>query len=350
MRVLHVLNGLNPSGMERMLCSAVREFSARGIETAVLGQGDHHPFLREMRQAGLNVRIVPQLRSREGRRRFKHVLGEFRPDIVHIHTEGFFAPTVLIIRSQSPASRIVRTVHNVFQNVGGARASRQLQAFVADRFVDAFVAPSPDVAENEASYARRCRVIYNWVDPRYFDIGQRRSCEPEPNAAVIVGNSSRIKNQVVALRAVQQSGISLYMYGDESHASPEERRLLDELAMTGQLLHRGVGDPAEGLARGSLFLMPSLHEGMPVALAEAMVAGLRCLVSDAPGLRWSHKSERVRVVQGGASVWADAIMASGSDASVVKNGEELDARSPDFSVTRGVDEYTDVYRSVGRRS
>ena len=273
---------------------------------------------------------------------FRRLVGQLRIDVIHIHTEGNFLRTVLVAKwALRGRGSVIRTVHNVFDARGKWRAQRIVQAWLADRLLSAVTAPSRDVAMNEKTIGREAEVVLNWVDDRMWRIRDERAKLPDRRpvvpTALIVGNCSGIKNHELAVRAVAISGHRLVHLGDESGASPEETRLLDELEQEGRLLSRGVHDPDTALLESDYFAMPSLHEGMPVALAEALAVGLPALISDMPGLRWAAFEPGVVALPLDHDVWLEAL----KDLPKVI----LRTSQTDFSAERGAREYADIYRA-----
>lgn len=345
-RVLHLLGPLRPSGMERMLVSGAPHFDALGLAGVVVGQGDEHPFSDHLRQAGYEVRTMgPVGISLRNALALRRLVTEQSINVIHIHTERNYLRTILAARlALGTRGGIVRTVHNVFDASGRWKTSRRLQALVGDRLAAAVVVPSPDVQENEKRIGRKTRVIYNWVDDRLFTISEQRANRKREDGGVlvglIVGNCSPIKHHELALRALAESDSVLIHLGDESDASAEELRLLAELENSGRLLGRGVRPPDASLVEADFFLMPSRHEGMPVALAEALVAGLPALVSDAAGLRWAGGIKGVQCLAQSDDAWSFALTEWGRS---VPDVADLDI---DFSAVRGTNEYADLYRSA----
>ncbi|MEO5314984.1 glycosyltransferase [Pseudarthrobacter sp. CC12] len=349
LHVLHILGSLRPSGMEKMLITAATHFADQGIQSTILGQGDNHPYAHELRSAGYNVQTVPfAVGSRAGARELKSLVRELRVDVIHIHTEGDYLRTAWASWNALGRSKaIVRTIHNVFEATGTWRVKRMIQAQVADRLVHLLVAPSPEVSANERRLFRHVRVIYNWVDDAFFQIRDRRknltNSQAQEPVAVIVGNCSNIKQHELALQALKDTSHKVIHLGDESDANEEEREYLEFLNRDGRLLRRGVEAPQYALLTGSYFMMPSRHEGMGVALAEALVAGLPCLVNDAPGLRWARSIDGVEMIPESRDAWIAAAMAMPR-----KSRGEMPT-SIDFSASRGSFEYAEVYRDAAQR-
>lgn len=334
-RVLHLMGSLRPSGMERMFVSAAPYFKERGVNSLIVGQGDTHTFLSELRNVGYELTTIPDLRSLGGMVELWRTLKTYKPDLVHIHAESAFAVSTMVIRLAVNVP-IIRTVHNVFQPSGRARLSRVLQAHIADRLVAKFIAPSPDVAQNELSFGRPTVTIANWVADEYTD----QDSEVDPRLAVMVGNCSSIKNHEMALRSLVKGGYKVAHHGDERYASTEEVALLDLLESQDDLLHRGSSSPLESLKRASLFVMPSTREGMPVALGEALSMGVPCLVADSPGLGWARGIDGVEHLPLNQELWDNALPRSGY---IPQTGV---LKAPDFSANRGVQEYTEQYISL----
>lgn len=83
---------------------------------------------------------------------------------------------------------------------------------------------------------------------------------------------------------------------------------------TGRLRLLGYRDDVRELLRASdLFVFPSLQEGLPVALMEAMAAGLPCVASD---IRGNNDLLGGGVDPRNARAWAAAIEAGGTCGSV----------------------------------
>ena len=348
-RVLHLMGALRPSGMERMLVSAADAFAGQEVVGIVVGQGVGHPFAEELEAAGYAVRIIPAVRTPAGASALVRMLRRERPDVVHVHTEGFFLPTVLLCLIGMRTRRIVHTVHNVFSGTRGWRLRRRIQQALADRLLSEVVAPSPDVQDNERGFGRRTTLVYNWVDRRFLDLAGLRALRPRSvgeQRLLLVGNCNDAKNHELALRAVLRQGGAVLHVGDESGASGEESRLLARLAADGRLLRRGVQPPDDAILEADAYLMPSRNEGMGVALAEAISAGLPSLVADAPGLRWADGQPGVRVLALDDSAWEAALQQIGKG-----TAEEVRASEPvDFSPERGAREYAAAYRrALARR-
>lgn len=338
LKVYHLMNSLRASGMERMFVSAAPYFVGPGMDHVVIGQGDDHPFSGQLESAGYGVSSVPALSSLRGMAAFLLLLRREKPSVLHIHSEGAYLAGSLIARfARIP---VVRTIHNIFPPDEWSRRQRikrRLEAFLLDG-TSQYVSVSEEVRSMEARAGRESTVIMNWVDPRFL---AARGCEEVdriPKLAVIVGNASPIKRQVIALRAIWTNGWALAYHGDESGATVEELQILSDLEKAGRMHYRGTGDPLQSLLRASVYLMPSKKEGMSIALAEAVVVGIPCIVSDSPGSGWASCLPHVRAVVG--DDWDDEL-ANPPQPSIP--GAE---HCPDLSPARGARAYAAVYREA----
>lgn len=349
-RVVHLLGPLRPSGMERMLVSAAPHFAELGIASYVYGLREGSVFDSKLEDAGLQVFLGARpSASLSAARNLRRIVRSHDINVVHIHTEADYLRTAAIARQAvGTHGCVVRTVHGNFLATGRWRISRKIQARLASLLVHSTIAPSPDVAKNEwATIGRKCRVVYNWVDDRVFAIRDMRTSgsTPHPRTALILGNCAQVKGHEIALRALLDTDWSLMHLGDEGRASNTERTLLDRLDEQGRLIRRGAQDPDKSLYEAAVLLMPSRREGMGVALAEGLVAGIPALVSDAPGLGWARQFPGVTYLPDTPDAWRNALMAL--DESLVDSA--LDALPVDLSARRGANEYAAIYREGLRR-
>lgn len=105
-----------------------------------------------------------------------------------------------------------------------------------------------------------------------------------PLRLACVGVLEARKNQALVLRCMKQlsSGlVRLDVYGDGPDRVSLEQ-LVDELQITDSVLFRGWTDPAEIWPNVDLLLVPSLHEGAPNVVLEALAWGIPVLASDIP--------------------------------------------------------------------
>lgn len=350
--VLHIFNGLNPSGMERMLLSASPHSPISNNHITVVGQGKTNPFAQELRKAGYNVELIRSISSPAGFISLVRLIRMLRPSVIHIHTEGKFAQAVLAARAASASTPLVRSVHSIFKKKRLAAVYRRLVSALLDREVSKFVACSPEVQDFEEAFGRTTDLVWNWVDDKFFSL--ERSVESssfgDRRNFLLVGNCSWIKNHELALEALDHAAFdssfdfAVAHYGLEHGGSAEERVKLDKWEDEGRLTHRGPGDPSNGMTNRPTFLMPSLHEGMGVALAEAIVAGLPAIVADVPGLQWAREFNNVSHAKLTVADWAQELV----NFEPGKDSENADKSR--FSARIGINSYFEIYASAIERS
>ncbi len=145
-KVVHLLMGLQPSGLERMLVSAAPYFRAVGVRSTLVSQGAEQPFASELQAAGYSVVCIPPVKTSSGRRAWASVIRHEQPDVIHIHPEQAFAAAILVGHRAAPDARIVRTVHSYFPATGWWGIKRRLQLALSERHVSATVFLNQEMA------------------------------------------------------------------------------------------------------------------------------------------------------------------------------------------------------------
>ncbi len=145
------------------------------------------------------------------------------------------------------------------------------------------------------------------VIPNYVDTGAFRSieCGKIPNQIIFVGRIAPEKNLVSLFEAIRGMDVRLVIIGD----GPQKKELETKYADLGERIE-WVGNlpnselPAH-INRSAIFVLPSLYEGHPKALIEAMSCETPVIGCDSPGVReivsnmengllCGHASEQIR--------------------------------------------------------
>lgn len=158
------------------------------------------------------------------------------------------------------------------------------------------------VTASRPGLAQGAVILPNGVDSVRF-APQRRT--PGPQAVLFVGRLAPEKNLALLIRACRSAGLRLLLVGDGP-----ERGALEALAMQEDADVKFLGvQPHELLpticAGADIFALPSLTEGSPKALLEAMACGLACVVSPAATVI-EHRKTGVVVEADDPEAWASA--------------------------------------------
>lgn len=282
-----------------MLLVSAGQWQRLGLEAEILATGtivgEYGPALEK---AGYTIRHLPFARSIRFLAGFYSLLKEGGYDIVHIHTERASFAYAMLARIAG-IETTVRTVHNTFRFTGWLGIKRSAQRLAARRLGVRFGMISASVAEVERKYLHNHGVpITNWFDSSRFATPQpsqrkeaRRQLGLEPGtlAIVSVGNCSPVKNHMMLIRAlskVKHEVEYLYIHIGQGDDIEVERKLAGDLRIIDRVWFLGsLPDPLPFLWAADVFIMPSKHEGFPIAATEAMGAGCPVIFADVPGLR-----------------------------------------------------------------
>ncbi|MFS9434905.1 glycosyltransferase family 4 protein [Citrobacter sp. C348] len=219
-----------------------------------------------------------------------------RSTIVHVHAIG---PGLVVPLLRLLGKKVVFTHH-------GPDYDRQKWGYVAKkilllgerwavRYASEVIVISEVINQLIQNKHRRydAHLIHNGVNaPRTLSEHtlhqtlSRYGLQPK-NYLVVVGRFVEEKGMHDAISAYQQSGLTmpLVLIGDADHPTEYSIRLKQQAADTPGVVMTGFlrGDELQAVfSQAKLFVMPSYHEGLPIALLEAMSFSLPVVVSDIP--------------------------------------------------------------------
>ena len=353
---IHIMGELRPSGMEKMFESSNEYWTNLGWELIVVGCGKHHPFAQSLKTAGYKVFIISKIKSLTGMISLIKLMRKNSPDIIHNHSEAFHGFISLTSRFFFPKTPIVRTIHNCFQFNGFDKIKRNIQHVMETISGVIRVSPSVDVQNNElVNWNVTSIVIENWIDvDRINEIGSRKtSFEKKKQLLIsIIGNCSDIKNHDFALEVLSEfEDLRIFHIGRQAQITNKELSLLSSLHREGKLLHDGPLDSAlEKIAMSDLHILPSLHEGMGLVIAESVVSGVETWIRDVPGVQWARGLPGVRYFTTQSELREMISEKLNYNFRQGQNFSKLIHESERFNPARGVREYIELYESLMKKN
>ena len=364
MRVVQLVPNLVGGGAEAAVRTLSAGLAAAGVDVTIVSI--YPSGLDDAELAKLGVPVVDL--GRQGRgdrgyfRRLVRALRALRPDVVqaHLHT-GQYGGRAAALIARVPA--LVLTLHG--DEPGGPvrwAADRVLHAGTS-RFVVFTEAQRRRFAAEDHVSPDRVSVIPNGVAvpaPSASRAELRSALQLGPDAFAVysAGRLSPEKNQRAAIealaiaRAAGANRLRLVLAGDGPlHA--ELRAFSAERGVDAQVDFLGYRRDAAALARAmDLFVLPSLRERMPLALGEAMMAGLAPVTTP-----WDGHADFVRdgetgfVATGfdGTALSAAILRAYGDDAlrTAIAQRAQTAARAM-FDVGAMVRAHVALYESLAR--
>ncbi|MFZ0035218.1 MAG: glycosyltransferase family 4 protein [Sedimentisphaerales bacterium] len=138
------------------------------------------------------------------------------------------------------------------------------------------------ISERYSVPKENVQVVPNCIDTQLFT--PTESANKYADRLIFVGRLNEEKNLFNLIEAIAQTGLTLDIYGKGNI-----RNKLEALAkkLNAKVNFMGVVPNNElpaVLNRYRYFILPSLHEGMPKTLLEAMACGLACIGTDVEGI------------------------------------------------------------------
>ena len=228
-----------------------------------------------------------------GRRKLVRYITDLHPDILHTHETfgltlgGIAIPHVFTVHGfdhanlPADSAGLAAVRSQLWKQVERHGLSGHKNIISISPYVRAMIEPLTDATIYD---------IDNPVDERFFNIDRR----PQPGRILCVGWLNERKNTlgaVQALAAAVNRGADARLviagrakqpeYLDRVKQCIEENSLGDRVELLGHISHAQLDNE---LARASVMLLPSRQENAPMAISEAMAAGVAVVAADRCGM------------------------------------------------------------------
>jgi sugar transferase (PEP-CTERM/EpsH1 system associated) len=290
LRICHVVLSLRPGGLENGVVNVINGIDPGAFESSVCCLKDKGEFAGRIRDPGVQV---IEMGWRSGNDpilplRLAGLFRRLRVDIVHTrNAEAFFYGIA--------GAKLAGVRHVIHSEHGRTFPEKPLRARLQRwllGFVDHVFAVSArlrdDLIKEIGVRREQLDIIYNGVDLHRFSGAELRSNDPE----VVIGSVGRlvtVKNYPLLLRALaalpNELPWRLVLVGEGPERASLEG-LAGELGIRERVEFLGHRDDVPHLLqRMTVFVLPSVSEGLSNTLLEAMAAGAALVASDVGGNR-----------------------------------------------------------------
>ena len=286
--VLHFIYALRGGGAERQLNLLAAASAQQGITASVFCvESDDDGSLK-----AAGVRVIRFARRGKFDLRFfaaaRQAIDDLRPDVIHV----WLPPVVSIPAMLAARYRGVPCIFS-YRNRQEIQSAREVIEFlVAAVCADKVISNNP-VGQSSWPYRmlfsrRDGEAIPNAVEmPAVDRESTARSSCADPARLLFVGRLTAQKNIVRLLEALslvrsrRRWVLDVFGVGEQEELA---RSLAARHGPSGQIRFRGFSSRVlDEMMKADVLLFPSLHEGMPNVLLEALAVGLPVIASRIPG-------------------------------------------------------------------
>lgn len=297
-RVVHLLHTLDPGGCEHMLLSLLPHLQKEGWEVHVLTLGKGGTLAPRFKAAGIAVhsQIFRSAYDIVGFARLKKLLQQLSPGLVVAHLL-YADALVRVFRGNLFGIPALPVIHSTY-NSHGLWKARLFERLTAP-LIQKAIAVSPAVKTISIKRGLKEENIFLIPNPinsrQFYPVGTeekfklRKTLGISEEATVVtcVANFIDYKRHIdlveafkIALQTHPELELCLVGHGKEE---PTIRLLIEKERLNKKIHFLGQRQDVPEILRASdIFVLPSLFEGMSVAIMEAMASGLPVIASDIP--------------------------------------------------------------------
>jgi glycosyltransferase involved in cell wall biosynthesis len=344
-KILQVVGGMDRGGVETWLMHVLRNLNPQQFNIDFLVHTlEPCAYDNEIRTLGSN--IIPCMHPShplEYAYNFKKIVKEYGPyDVIHSHVHHYSGFILKLAYNLGIPKRIAHS-HSAILNDCNVlrRIYYYYMEYLINRYSTSCIACSSEAAISlfgqDWNNHSLCKLLYCGINIDNFLINHN-ICDIYkelniPNNAWIIGHVGRFnkpKNHLFLIDIfkeilIKEPNAYLLLIGDGPLHEIVYNKVL-ELKLDKNVVFTGIRTDVSRLLNAvDLFVMPSLHEGLPLALIEAQVAGIPCLISDTITSEIAIVKPLIHNLSLNESplVWADAALSNKNNKGSISRQEAL---------------------------
>lgn len=355
MKIIQVMPAFGLGGAEIMCENLTYALRNLGHDVIVVSMYDYYSAITErMENAGIDIRYLGKKRGLDISMigKMRRIFMEEKPEVIHTHlyTMKYAIPAAIL----SGVKKRIHTIHSVAQKENGPAARRLNKLFykVANVVPVALSETVQETIKKEYRIEKsKIPVIFNGIDLSRCKVKEDYTVKGRLKI-LHIGRFSEAKNHIGLMKAFgmfheEYPNSTLQLIGDgETRGHIEE--YVREHGLSDSVEFLGLQSDVYGfLHDADIFTLPSLYEGIPMTLIEAMGTGLPIVATAVGGIPDMLKDgENAILTALDAEEIGKAFLRYAKDENLRRlHGEKAKERSALFSAQSMAQSYLEVYRA-----
>lgn len=362
-RLMQITHDLAIGGLQQVVVNICKNIDREKFDISVLCLRRGGELVQEVEKLGIKMFILPQPQKTDYFAFLKvaKILRQERIKVIHTHNTQPFIDGVI----GAILAGVKRRIHTDHGRIFPDKRRYMFAERIMAHFVDKVVAVSEDTARKLRQYERiplkKITIIPNGIDlnlyRRAINKEEKRRSLGINSTGPVIGTIARLSEEkgITYLLQAMKSIISIYpkatllIVGDGPLMDDLVRQSLS-LAIRKNVLFLGTRrDIPEILRALDIFVLPSLSEGLPMVILEAMAADCPIVASNTGGIPNALRSYKKSLlsIPGNPQNLAEAVNATLQNLKAAEGeGDTFYKVMDEFSVSRMIAQYESLYLRV----
>lgn len=303
MKKLFIMShGLSANGIDSFVVNIVKGFNREKYDISVvlaLDEGVRQLREDEVLEAGAKIYRTCDLGSIKRMlihaKKLYRILKEHKPDIFHTNMDLLNGINLSIAWLAGVPVRVCHshTSSSQYEEKKGKHFAVGIYRFAMKKLCGLFANKKCGCSSNAMEYLynrnweskKHTYIVNNGIDTLKYSKSPRTPYTNGKHTIITVGRLSNTKNPFFALNVIEAlykiRQDFVYIWVGVGDLLDAVQNMIVEKGLQECAFLAGVRNDVEDvLYRCDVFLLPSLFEGLPIALIEAQAAGLPCVISD----------------------------------------------------------------------